>query len=73
MIGRQVRHYQPGSVLTSWESEIPSNYGQARCEDKLSPACEHAVPSTNSRPDLLIRTIAETNMVPWTFGRSGQL
>ena len=30
--------------------------GQTRCEDKPSPACEHAVPS--SRAELLIRTIA---------------
>ena len=37
------------------------------CEDKPSPACEHTVPS--SRDELLIRTIAETNMTLWTFGR----
>ena len=37
--------------------------GQARCEDRPSPACEHAVPI--SRAEMLIRTIAETkfNMV----------
>ena len=37
--------------------------GQARCEDKPSPACEHAVPSSTA--DMLIRTNAETqfNMV----------
>ena len=44
---------------------------QARCADKLSPACEHKVPS--SRAELLIRTIAETNMALWTFGTPGQL
>ncbi len=37
--------------------------GQARCEDKPSPACEHAVPGT--RTELLIRTIAETSMALW--------
>ena len=37
--------------------------GQARCEDKPSPACENAV--TSSGAELLIRTIAETNMVLW--------
>ena len=66
MIGRQTRHYQPGTVLSSWESGIPSttmDLHQARCEDKPSPACEHAVPS--SRAEMLIRTITETkfNMV----------
>ena len=37
--------------------------GHARREDKPSPACEHAVPS--SRAEMLIRIIAETkcNMV----------
>ena len=44
---------------------------QARCEAKLSPACEHAFPS--SRAGMLIRTIAEKNMALWTFGRPGQL
>ena len=53
---------------------------QTRCEDKPSPACEHniyiyiyiyIVPT--SRAELLIRTIAETNMALWTFGRPGQL
>ena len=46
MIGRQTKHYQPGTVLSSWECEIPSHYGPwpGRCEDKPSPACEHAVP-----------------------------
>ena len=44
---------------------------QARCEAKPSPACEHAVPTI--RAELLIRTIAETNMTLWTFGRPGQL
>ena len=44
---------------------------KARCEDKPSPACEHAVPS--SRVELLIRTIAETNMALWTFGSLGQV
>ena len=39
--------------------------------DKLSPACEHTVPF--SRAELLIRTIAETNMALWTFGMPGQL
>ena len=63
MIGRQTKHYQPGTVLSSWECEIPSHYGPGRCEDKPSPACEHAVPS--SRAELLIRTIAETNMALW--------
>ena len=39
--------------------------GQARCEDKPSPACEHAVPWPSGRAEMLIRTIAETkcNMV----------
>ena len=56
MIGRQTRYYQPGTVLSSWKSDIPSHYlGKARYEDKPSPACEHAVPS--SRAELLIRTI----------------
>ena len=65
MIGRQTRHYQPGTVLSSWESEIPSHYiiyghSPGRCRDKPSPACEHAaVPS--SRAELLIITIAKTN------------
>ena len=63
MIGRQTKHYQPGTVLSSWEGEIPSHYGPGRCDDKPSPACEHAVPS--SRAELLIRTIAETNMALW--------
>ena len=45
--------------------------GQARSEDKPSPACEHAVPI--SRGQLLIRTIADTNMALWAFGRPGQL
>ena len=37
--------------------------GQARCEYKPSPACEHAVPI--SRAEMLIRTHAKTqfNMV----------
>ena len=39
---------------------------QPRCEDKPSPACGHTVP--NSRAELLIRTIPETNMALWTFG-----
>ena len=34
--------------------------GQTRCEDKPSPACEHAVPS--SRAEMLIRTISETKI-----------
>ena len=74
MIGIQTRHYLPGTVLSSWESEIPSHYGPlpGRCEDKTSPACEHAVPSTSSRAELLI-TIAETNMALWALGRPGQL
>ena len=65
MIGRQTKHYQPGTVLSSWECEIPSHYGPwpGWCEDKPSPACEHAVPC--SRAELLIRTIAETNMALW--------
>ncbi len=51
--------------LSSWECEIPSHYGPwpGRCEDKPSPACEHAVPGT--RTELIIRTIAETNMALW--------
>ena len=40
---------------------------QARCADKLSPV-SIIVPS-----ELLIRTIAATNMALWTFGRPGQL
>ncbi len=54
-------------VQSSWESEIPSHYGPwwGRYEYKPSPACEHAVPS--SRAELLIRTIAETNMALWAF------
>ena len=73
MIGRQTRHYQPGTVLSSWETEISSHYGPwpDRCDDKPSPACEHAVSST--RGDLLIRTIAETNMAMWALGRPDQL
>ena len=43
--------------------------GQARSEDKPSPVCEHAVPI--SRGQLLIRTIADTNMALWAFGRPG--
>ena len=39
--------------------------GKARYEDKPSPACEHTVPI--SRAELLIRTIAETNMALWAF------
>ena len=75
MIGIQTRHYQPGTVLSSWESEIPSHYGPlpGRCEDKPSPACEHAVPTTSSRAELLIRTIAETNMAMWALGKPCQL
>ena len=34
--------------------------GQTRCEDKPSPAGEHAVPS--SRAEMLIRTISETKI-----------
>ena len=63
MIWRQTGLYQPGTVLSSWESDIPnSHYGPwpNRCEDKPSPACEHAVPS--SRVEQVIRTIAATNM-----------
>ena len=65
MTARQTKHYQPGTVLNSWECEIPSHYGHwpGRCEDKPSPAYEHAVPS--SRAELLIITIAETNMALW--------
>ena len=65
MIGRQTKHYQPGTVLSSWESEITGQYGHPpdRCEDKPSPACEDTVPT--SRDELLIRTIAETNMALW--------
>ena len=44
---------------------------QAKCEDKPSLVCEHAVPGT--RTELLIRTIAETNMALWALGRPGQL
>ena len=64
-IGRQTKHYQPGTVLSSWECEISSHYGPwpCRCEDKPSPACEHAVSS--SRAELLTRKIAETNMALW--------
>ncbi len=53
MIGIQTRHYLPGT----WESEIPCHYGPwpGRCDDKPSPGCEHAVPSS-SRAELLIRT-----------------
>ena len=67
MIGRQTRHYQPGTVLSSWESDIPGNIDldKARYEDTPSPACEHAVPS--SRAELLIRTIAETMLAPCAF------
>ena len=64
MIGRQTIYYQPGTVLRSVAS---MDFHQTRCEDKPSLACEHAVPS--SRAELLIRTIAETNMALWTFGR----
>ena len=73
LIGIQTRRYQPGTVLSSWESEIPSHHGPlpGRCEDKPSPACEHAVP--NSRAELLIRKIAETNMAMWALCRPGQL
>ena len=73
MIGRQTKHYQPGTVLSSWESEINGHYGpwSGRCEDKPSPACEHTVPSSGA--ELLIRTIAETNMALWALGRTGQL
>ena len=44
---------------------------QTRCEDKPSPACEHAVSS--SRAELLSRTIAETStgsMAPVGFGQA---
>ena len=44
---------------------------QARCEDKPSPASEHAISS--SRGELLTRTIAETNMALWALDRPGQL
>ena len=36
---------------------------QARCADKLSPACEHTLPS--SRAEMVIATIAETNVDLW--------
>ena len=57
MIGRQTIYYQPGTVLRSVAS---LDLHKARCEGKPSLACEHAVPS--SRAEVLIRTIAETNM-----------
>ena len=57
MIGRQTIYYQPGTVFRPVAS---MDFHQTRCEDKPSLACEHAVPS--SRAELLIRTIAETNM-----------
>ena len=38
---------------------------------KLLPVCEHAFPS--SRAEMLIRTIAETNIALWTLGRPGEL
>ena len=45
--------------------------GQARCEDKPSPASEHAVPS--SRGDMLIRTIAETKCIMVNYDKSHRL
>ena len=39
---------------------------QVRCENKPSPASDHAFPSS-SRVELLIRTIAEANMALWDF------
>ena len=65
MIGRQTIYYQPGTVL---RSVAIMDFHQTRCEDKPSPACEHAVPS--SRAELLIRTIAETNTVDLWQARS---
>ena len=47
------------------------DFCQASCEDKPSPASDHAVSS--SRAELLTRTIAETNMAQWALGRPGQL
>ena len=70
MIGRQKRYYQPGTVLSLWESRslATMDIGQARCEDKPSPASEHAVPS--SRVEMLIRTIAETNCIMVNYDKS---
>ena len=70
MIGRQTRHYQPGTVVHgNLRSLANMDLHQIRCEDKPSPACEHTVPT--SRAALLIRTIAEANMALWAFGRPG--
>ena len=74
MIGIQTRHYQSGTVFSSQESETVAtilDLCQARCEYKPSPACEHAVPG--SRTELLIGTIADTNMALWALGRPGLL
>ena len=75
MIGTQTRHCEPGTVLSSWESEITGHYGHSpgQVDHKPSPACEHAVSSSRARAELLIRTIAETNMALSTVGRPGQI
>ena len=58
------------SVHGNLRSLATMDLHQARCEARLSPACEHAFPS--SRAEMLIRTIAETNMALWTLGRPGE-
>ena len=47
---------------------------QARCEDKPSPACEHAVHGSKADINnyMLTRTIAETNKTLQALGRPGQ-
>ena len=65
MIVRQTRQYEPGTVLSSWESEITGHYGlsptgpgvKLRVQAKPPPACEHAVPTIRAK--LLIRTTVE--------------
>ena len=76
---KHCRHdWETNKTLSTW-CEVHGNLRplatmdlhQARCANKVSPACEHRIPS--SRPQLLITTIVETNMALWTFGRPGQL
>ena len=72
MIGRQTKHYQPGTVLNGNLGSLTTmDLHLTRCENKPSPACEHTVPSSSSRAELLIRTIAETNMAMWSGPLAG--
>ena len=74
MILRQTRHYQPGTVLSSWESEITGHYGPSPCTGGGGQISYHLPVSIHSLAvaELLIRTIAETNMALWAMGRPGQ-